>query len=303
MNPAPGNVYPSDLSMDLTELLYTSSPASISTHPPWPGYPDAVPGHLIPGASFSAYTSPFHLPEESFEIYDTGDNRDLNSVYMGCHQDWTAKRSRDFDINQCVGQEFPPLTSDFCLDPVGEAVLPLSDFPGLPALPNNVLGSWMEPAQPLGGFDSCDALMRGLTVEEPIPWDLPFPLEPGFDGLSFPQSLYEDVTSDTTHMCGWCDNNGLPCNASYPPGENLKHHIAQHLYEVHNLVSSGGKSTQKCRWRGCTKELKQESIVRHILTVHLHVSATCKACGTSFARTDSLQRHVRNSCGAHKGVR
>ena len=187
-------------------------------------------------------------------------------------------------------------------------------YPDLPSLSNHGCDSWMNDL----ALDLCHSHMPEIAVMEHAPLDVMNPHEFGFDKHSIPQSHYEDIVghlscttermtqslqrSDSTYTCQWRVDRS-PCNAFIALGDNLKHSISQHLSKVHSLLPAGGKLTQKCQWAGCAKELKQESIVRHILTVHLRVTTECEACGTSFARRDSLQRHIKKSCGSFKEKR
>lgn len=189
--------------------------------------------------------------------------------------------------------------------------MPFFDTPNPTPPPIDPHNGWIEnPSLSAGSFNICSSAESTRNVFNS--------LEPGFDIRSILPNLYEGVghlscaigrrmtqslqPSDTNHKCGWCVD-GSPCNKDYTSSSNLKHSVSQHLGKVHNLLSAGGKSTQRCQWVGCSKKLKQESIVRHILTVHLQIKTACKACGTSFARQDSLQRHIKNSCGAGTGER
>ena len=214
--------------------------------------------------------------------------------------------------DQLFGHGFPFVTSDSDLnpDPIGEGAMSLSNlFPH----PNHSC-LWAEPEI----FDPCHSHMPEIAVMEHAPLDVMNPHEFGFDKHSIPQSHYEDIVghlscttermtqslqpSNSTYTCQWRVDRS-PCNAFIALGDNPKHSISQHLSKVHSLLPAGGKLTQKCQWAGCAKELKQESIVRHILTVHLRVTTECEACGTSFARRDSLQRHIKKSCGSCKEKR
>ncbi|KAF9223343.1 hypothetical protein BS17DRAFT_134875 [Gyrodon lividus] len=69
--------------------------------------------------------------------------------------------------------------------------------------------------------------------------------------------------------------------------------IIGHLHEVHGMKPGDEKVPQRCSWYSCTKTINKESIPRHILTVHLKEKAYCTWCGLSFAREDSLKRHLK----------
>ena len=194
--------------------------------------------------------------------------------------------------------------------------MPHPDFLNL-SLANDGYGQWREPPLPMEGLSLDDPFMGEFTTAQSThfealsPFDIGFRIqniEPGpCEGVShlsctikhMTQCLLQ-LTGDTTYICEWHDN-GPPCNVMLYSSGDLKHSVSQHLHRFHNFLPSSGKSTQKCLWRGCLKELKQESIARHIVSVHLRAAVTCHACGTSFARQDSLRRHMRNSCGACKG--
>ncbi|KAG1742503.1 hypothetical protein EDB19DRAFT_1595894, partial [Suillus lakei] len=69
-----------------------------------------------------------------------------------------------------------------------------------------------------------------------------------------------------------------------------KSEVAKHL-QVHGVKSGGDKEKMLCNWDGCRKEMKKESISRHIVAVHLSSKTKCASCGKQFARLDSKLRH------------
>ncbi|KAG0703330.1 hypothetical protein DFH29DRAFT_771318, partial [Suillus ampliporus] len=70
-----------------------------------------------------------------------------------------------------------------------------------------------------------------------------------------------------------------------------KSEVAKHLQIVHGVKSGGDKDKMPCSWDGCGKEMKKESISRHIVAVHLSKKTACASCGKQFARWDSKLRH------------
>ncbi|KAI9570631.1 hypothetical protein HD554DRAFT_2083658 [Boletus coccyginus] len=140
--------------------------------------------------------------------------------------------------------------------------------------------------------------MPAPTAAERTPWDTPCPLGFVSNVRNDPPSLHQ-VSCDITPICLWVVDGSM-CNRSFFLGDNLKHSISRHLRNIHGLHPASGKSSVGCQWIGCDKTMKRESIVRHIVAVHLRVATKCGACGTFFARPDSLQRHMKNSGGACK---
>ena len=93
--------------------------------------------------------------------------------------------------DQFVEHGFPFMTSDMDLnpDPIGESVMPLSDFPFPPLLPNHVCDTWMKDMD----FDSCHFTRPQFTSTEHAPWDAVSPLDYGFDTQNVLPSLYNAV--------------------------------------------------------------------------------------------------------------
>ena len=94
--------------------------------------------------------------------------------------------------------------------------------------------------------------------------------------------------------CQWI-RNGSPCNVSVMADRRS---VVEHLQHMHDMKSGEEKFRQACLWEGCTRVLNKESLARHILTVHLKEKVQCAQCGLSFAREDSLKRHLNG--GHHK---
>ncbi|KAG1740835.1 uncharacterized protein EDB91DRAFT_1029286, partial [Suillus paluster] len=70
-----------------------------------------------------------------------------------------------------------------------------------------------------------------------------------------------------------------------------KSEVAKHLHIAHGVKPGGDKNVMSCSWDGCGKEMKKESISRHIVAVHLSKKTECTSCGKQFARWDSKLRH------------
>ncbi|KAG1851333.1 hypothetical protein DFJ58DRAFT_661680 [Suillus subalutaceus] len=94
---------------------------------------------------------------------------------------------------------------------------------------------------------------------------------------------------DTLNLCRWGDGS---CTTSLTSD---KSEVGKHLQVLHGIKSGGDKDKMLCRWDGCGKEMKKESISRHIVAVHLTNKTECGSCGKQFARLDSKLRHLKNS--------
>ncbi|KAG1861844.1 hypothetical protein C8R48DRAFT_217305 [Suillus tomentosus] len=102
-------------------------------------------------------------------------------------------------------------------------------------------------------------------------------------------TLLMDDMNDTSSFCSW--DGGL-CFSSLTVD---KSEVAKHLQLHHGMKPGGDKEKIPCRWEGCGKEMKKESISRHIIAVHLDNKTECDSCGKKFARLDSKLRHLKNS--------
>ncbi|KAF9807486.1 hypothetical protein IEO21_08197 [Rhodonia placenta] len=93
-----------------------------------------------------------------------------------------------------------------------------------------------------------------------------------------------------------------PCG--YPLEDCTPAGLARHLKEYHfddviNLWDDRNRGL--CQWstngRPCGKEMLYEGYGKHIASVHLgSIARICPRCNRKFARIDSLQRHLRQSC-------
>lgn len=101
-------------------------------------------------------------------------------------------------------------------------------------------------------------------------------------------SLMDDMDS-TSSLCRW---GGGSCTSLLASD---KSEVGKHLQFIHGVKSGGDKEKVSCIWDGCGKEMKKESISRHIVAVHLTNKTECGSCGKQFARLDSKLRHLKNS--------
>ncbi|KIK43960.1 hypothetical protein CY34DRAFT_662928 [Suillus luteus UH-Slu-Lm8-n1] len=101
-------------------------------------------------------------------------------------------------------------------------------------------------------------------------------------------SLIDEV-DDALNLCRW---SGGSCIS---PLTVDKSEVSRHLQIHHGVKIGGDKDKMTCNWDGCGKEMKKESISRHIVAVHLSNKTECSSCGKQFARLDSKLRHHKNS--------
>ncbi|PCH45048.1 hypothetical protein WOLCODRAFT_55645, partial [Wolfiporia cocos MD-104 SS10] len=80
--------------------------------------------------------------------------------------------------------------------------------------------------------------------------------------------------------------------------------IARHLREYHVQELSMpwmGRTRGCCQWSSggmlCGMEMYLDNFAKHVATVHFKSTAlTCPHCDKIFSRTDSLDRHIKESC-------
>ncbi|KAF9243546.1 hypothetical protein BU15DRAFT_59913 [Melanogaster broomeanus] len=226
---------------------------------------DYMPDNLLPSAV--SFASQNNIPQAT-ALYAMA-----NDCSIDLHRSPLSALTSEFVI-QADGRDYPVVKN-----------LPAFETSGQELWPGGIRGA------PPSGLSHPGCMGASDTV--PVP-----PLQGGHRTWADPRNL-SDV-----------DGDGFPHRVSHTMFaaagrvrsslQSDKHAISQHLSSAHNHPFGSGKSTQRCRWAGCTKQLKQESIPRHVLSVHLRMTAMCQACGSSFARHDSLQRHTRNACEAYK---
>lgn len=104
-------------------------------------------------------------------------------------------------------------------------------------------------------------------------------------------------STEANQQCLWgpC---GYPLQDCTPAG--LSRHLKEyHFDDVINLWDDRRRGL--CQWSAhghpCGKEMLYEGYGKHIASVHLgSISRICPRCDHKFARMDSLQRHLRQSC-------
>ncbi|KAL4062893.1 hypothetical protein J3A83DRAFT_1498576 [Scleroderma citrinum] len=172
---------------------------------------------------------------------------------------------------------------------------------------------WVEPNNPPVFAESRNACTLPISRLEEVDetsgiqtWSAP-PPQPHltnnmsvFSTIPHPLGEWDNlaVRAPGLHVCQWVDEV-KPCGAII---RGDKRDIASHLYERHDISPGLHKMQQQCRWLLCSKVMRKESILRHILAVHLRERARCSCgCGLSFARNDSLRRHLRSTKGRISG--
>lgn len=98
-----------------------------------------------------------------------------------------------------------------------------------------------------------------------------------------------DDMGSTPSLCRWGDGS---CTSLLTSD---KSEVGKHLQVLHGVKSGGDKERMLCSWDGCGKEMKKESISRHVAAIHLSNKTECGSCGKQFARLDSKLRHLKNS--------
>lgn len=74
--------------------------------------------------------------------------------------------------------------------------------------------------------------------------------------------------------------------------------IRRHFRDFHGQARG---SMVRCKWGGAcrSEEMLYDNIAKHIAECHLKsMRTTCKSCGNSFARNDTLKRHLNAGCPA-----
>ncbi|KAI6125501.1 hypothetical protein EV401DRAFT_1077000 [Pisolithus croceorrhizus] len=94
-------------------------------------------------------------------------------------------------------------------------------------------------------------------------------------------------TEVTVYPCRW-DTHGGACQRWI---EGDEREILTHLRKYHD-VQGQTKDPILCKWSGCSEELKNGSIPRHIMT-HVKVALRCSKCRMKFPRKDRIQNHRR----------
>ena len=95
---------------------------------------------------------------------------------------------------------------------------------------------------------------------------------------SEPQSCY--------HPCFWVDGHAT-CNKLV-----LGHEFSEHLRTCHVSVDADKARVRRRCWIGCSCEIRNESLIRHVQEKHLERKYTCPNCFERFTRSYTRDEHV-----------
>ncbi|KAH7923067.1 hypothetical protein BV22DRAFT_1036742 [Leucogyrophana mollusca] len=170
---------------------------------------------------------------------------------------------------------------------------------------------------PLGYEDSfwaeLDQAFTGAVISQPLvdTYTPNLPLSPSILGdplvtpdlLNVPSEQASGASSfahfaqaSTLHRCQF-DCNGSPCNISII-ADRLD--VARHLRRYHNVKRNSSRVT--CFWDGCMKEIRADSLSRHIVNRHMNTKLSCPRCFKMLSSGNSLRRHRQRGCGVKRGV-
>ncbi|KZT70487.1 hypothetical protein DAEQUDRAFT_764652 [Daedalea quercina L-15889] len=103
----------------------------------------------------------------------------------------------------------------------------------------------------------------------------------------------DSPSSSRSVICQWGQRCGVALNDLTAAG------IARHLKEYH-VQDWDNRARGRCEWNGspCTNTtMFYASFGKHIASVHLGATARpCEKCGETFARADTLDRHMKLYC-------
>ncbi|KAI0635248.1 hypothetical protein C8Q77DRAFT_691832 [Trametes polyzona] len=108
------------------------------------------------------------------------------------------------------------------------------------------------------------------------------------------RSIHSDFPSERVpaptgqRNCEW-----NACGIALPDAQHKT--IRRHLKECHFPDNAPSATTMVvCRWgENCRREpMRWENLAKHIVESHTTPKVICRDCGTSFARRDTLKRHV-----------
>ncbi|KIJ67527.1 hypothetical protein HYDPIDRAFT_25970 [Hydnomerulius pinastri MD-312] len=99
-------------------------------------------------------------------------------------------------------------------------------------------------------------------------------------------STVTDATLIASYLCLWTER-GAVCNTRVL-GTRLR--MNRHLHTDHQF---GGSDTRKttCYWEGCSAQMQQGSIARHIVARHMHAKVLCPDCSKELSRGDVITKH------------
>ncbi|KAH7918991.1 hypothetical protein BV22DRAFT_1041307 [Leucogyrophana mollusca] len=107
-------------------------------------------------------------------------------------------------------------------------------------------------------------------------------------------SLVHFTQATTTHGCQF-DCNGSPCHTSVIAN---RLDVARHLRLYHNIKRNSSRVS--CLWDGCMKEIRADSLSRHIVNCHMNATLGCPRCFKMLSSVSSLRRHRQTGCGAKR---
>ncbi|KAI9573246.1 hypothetical protein HD554DRAFT_2035632 [Boletus coccyginus] len=102
-----------------------------------------------------------------------------------------------------------------------------------------------------------------------------------------------DNSMISVHECRWAQSSnscGMWIIGSKP-------HVGAHILKWHQQEHADGTVKRRCLWDGCTtsKEMRKDSVSRHIINVHLEEEFHCQGCDKGFPRRDVYDNHVQNN--------
>ena len=100
--------------------------------------------------------------------------------------------------------------------------------------------------------------------------------------------LYTGAGMISVHECHWARSSD-PCGMWIM---GARSRVSAHIRKWHPRKDVD--SRVKCLWDGCTssKAMLQDSINRHVVTVHLDEGFHCQGCDEVFSRKDVYRQHV-----------
>lgn len=151
----------------------------------------------------------------------------------------------------------------------------------------------------LRSFDNYDFHMNACVDPQPST-AMAHNALPSIQSTALPSSepICDPESWTRIYRCKWLRGGGVTCEEHVAAD---RRGVVEHLQQAHGMRPGEEKIRQKCSWEDCQTTLNKESLARHILTVHLKEGKErihCPECGQSFAREDSLKRHLKG--GHHK---
>ena len=86
-------------------------------------------------------------------------------------------------------------------------------------------------------------------------------------------------------MCGWVTGQAI-CSSLVRFSD-----LPEHLRFCHGAVGPD-RTNLVCRWVHCFAEMKEESLMRHVIEKHLEVRHACPHCPEQFTRLYTMQNHI-----------